>query len=189
MADVPPDIALWLVRHAREDHQRGRHPDGLLPWLTEVLTPPSATGPEDHAPVSLEEAGVSRRWVAAGQAAGETGLTPRSVRRLAATHRIHARRVGARSWLVDVDSVRDYLRGKTVSAMSPRHIDLAAAAAGEEAEHQETPGPDEMLRQRRARRAEAGINSGVFEPTREERRAARVEAVRAHNDAQDGGEE
>lgn len=53
---------------------------------------------------------ASAQWVTVGLAADLTGCSERHIRRLAASGQVVARRVGARSWLIDADSVLSVLR-------------------------------------------------------------------------------
>ncbi len=126
----------------------------------------AATGHTDHGPASLEWHGVP-----SGQAADETGLSSRTVRRLAAAGLITARRVGARAWLVDVASVHDYLKGNRVTDQENTAVEPVDV--------------EQLHEQRQARRAEAGIPQGN-EPTREERRTAHVAEIHAQTTEQDG---
>ncbi|MCA4132944.1 helix-turn-helix domain-containing protein [Arthrobacter sp. M4] len=51
-------------------------------------------------------------WLGVMEAAARTGRSERQVRRLAASGRVIAKRIGHRSWLVDIDSLENVLRNQ-----------------------------------------------------------------------------
>ncbi|MFF2296974.1 hypothetical protein [Arthrobacter sp. NPDC058127] len=54
----------------------------------------------------------STNWVGVMDAATRTGRSERQVRRLASSGRVIAKRIGHRSWLVDIDSLENVLRNQ-----------------------------------------------------------------------------
>lgn len=77
-----------------------------LDELTDAPTPATVRRMSASGPV----VGMVDTWVTTGLAAGLAGCSERHVRRLAATGRVRARQVGARTWLVDRDSLATVLR-------------------------------------------------------------------------------
>jgi len=51
-------------------------------------------------------------WVGVAEAAARTGRSERQVRRLASSGAVRAKRVGLRSWLVDIESLENVLRNQ-----------------------------------------------------------------------------
>lgn len=54
----------------------------------------------------------STNWVGVMDAATRTGRSERQVRRLASSGRVIAKRIGNRSWLVDIESLENVLRNQ-----------------------------------------------------------------------------
>jgi hypothetical protein len=51
-------------------------------------------------------------WLGVMEAAARTGRSERQVRRLASSGRVIAKRIGHRSWLVDIESLENVLRNQ-----------------------------------------------------------------------------
>ena len=52
----------------------------------------------------------STSWLGVMDAAARTGLSERQIRRMASSGRVIAKRIGKRSWLVDIESLENVLR-------------------------------------------------------------------------------
>jgi excisionase family DNA binding protein len=104
---VPPGLCRVVARLALLGlADRGRRDGGapVVPGLAQLLGQLDAAG-NGHAPATV----VLPSWVTAGEAAEVMGLSRRSVRRLAASGRLIARRPG-HEWQVDRQSAEDYAR-------------------------------------------------------------------------------
>jgi len=101
-----PEILAWLLTHARRDGERGNLPAGFPAWLRTLLTPIADTGNTGRPNETVEE----RKGQAVGQVADTTGLSPRTIRHLARSGQIRARRIGQRTWEIDPSSVTAYLQ-------------------------------------------------------------------------------
>ena len=113
--EVANDVLAAVIRELTRHRTNG----GALPaWAQPVCEALAAAADVDPIPLPRNVSDVGRglamlsstRWVTAGEAADLTGCSERHVRRLAASGQVVARRVGARSWLIDQDSITNVLR-------------------------------------------------------------------------------
>lgn len=100
-----------LTRHARNG---GAMPDWAVPLMRELAIAADADLP--HLPVVMSATGhandtlAESSWVTVAVAADLAGCTERHARRLAAAGRVRARRLGERTWVIDIDSLKRVLR-------------------------------------------------------------------------------
>jgi len=89
-------VAVWALPVYRALQEAvGTEPDRTT--LTAVVGP---------RPAAVE----STTWVGVVEAAAQSGRSERQVRRLASSGAVTAKRLGHRSWLIDVDSLENVLR-------------------------------------------------------------------------------
>lgn len=72
------------------------------------LAPAAVASVIGRAPVRMR----ATNWVGVMEAATRTGRSERHVRRLASSGRVIAKRIGNRSWLVDIESLENVLRNQ-----------------------------------------------------------------------------
>jgi excisionase family DNA binding protein len=92
-----PDLAHWLISHARQDAEAGRPlPPGFGDLVRGILDPytSSHTGTKIAAPATVD--------LSVEQMAEHMGCSPRYVRRLCQQGKLTARRTGRRSWTITV---------------------------------------------------------------------------------------
>lgn len=114
-------IALGVLRALMRDQERQMRENGagVAVWALPVyraLQEAAGTEPDRStlkAVVAPRLAAVeSTTWVGVMEAAARSGRSERQVRRLASSGSVRAKRVGLRSWLVDMDSLENVLRNQ-----------------------------------------------------------------------------
>ena len=112
-------IAQGVLRSLMRDQERQMRENGagVAVWALPVyraLQEASGTGLDRTAVTAMigpkATGGDPTRWVAVTEAAARCGRSERQVRRLASSGAVTAKRLGHRSWLIDVDSLENVLR-------------------------------------------------------------------------------
>jgi hypothetical protein len=112
-------IAQGVLRSLMRDQERQMRENGagVAVWALPVyraLQEASGTGLDRTAVTALigprVAAGDPTNWRSVTEAAASCGRSERQVRRLASSGAVTAKRLGHRSWLIDVDSLENVLR-------------------------------------------------------------------------------
>lgn len=114
-------IALGVLRSLIRDQERQMRENGaaVQVWALPVyralqeasgaeLVPAAVASVIGRAPARMR----ATNWVGVMEAATRTGRSERQVRRLASSGRVIAKRIGHRSWLIDIESLENVLRNQ-----------------------------------------------------------------------------
>lgn len=84
----------------------------VLRWLAGLADRPEPTMSSTRQAIAILVPGGHDTYVSVAEAADLVGVTGRTVQRLARSGEIRARRLGNRTWLVDIGSLQNVLRKK-----------------------------------------------------------------------------
>jgi hypothetical protein len=111
------EVAGAVMRSVLRDLTLQQRNGRTLPrWPEPVLRALAEAAGVSLSPVVLSAIGPAigtidpSEWVTVAVAAERVGRSERQIRRLASARKVLARRVGARSWLIDFDSLSNVLR-------------------------------------------------------------------------------
>lgn len=112
-------IALGVLRALMRDQERQMRVNGasVARWTLPVYNALEQAAGAEPDTVTFravfgrrQASSESTTWVGVAEAAATCGRSERHVRRLASSGSVRAKRVGLRSWLVDIDSLKNVLR-------------------------------------------------------------------------------